>query len=122
MVWNRPGRPKAAAVASLVTHSLGDLGCVTSKVKSAAGSSLNFDGRVTMCGNSTTTQPYAQVIKMSLECKLRYVAKVNGKARQVILLYHCRTQFHLDCLTIKQLYSYSIFLLYFPKESEESSP
>jgi hypothetical protein len=84
VVWNRPGRPKAAAVASLVTHSLGDLGCVTSKVKSAAGSSLNVDGRVTICGSSTTTQPYAQVIKLSLECKLRYVAKVNGKARQVI--------------------------------------
>jgi hypothetical protein len=63
-----------------------DLGFVTCKVNSVAGSSLKVDGRVTICGSSITMLPYAEVIKRSLQCKLSYVAVVNGKARQVIPL------------------------------------
>ena len=70
VVWNRPGSSNAAAVASLVKHSLGVLDYVTCEVKSATGSSLNADSRVTIWGRATTTRPYAQVIKRSLQCKL----------------------------------------------------
>jgi hypothetical protein len=63
-------RAKRRRSGKLGYTQFGDLDCATCKVKSAVGSSLKVDGRVTICGSSTTTLPYAQVIKRSLQCKL----------------------------------------------------